>query len=64
MAELIAHRFAAEEVAVVTGGPDVAAAFSALPFDHLVFTGSTATGRKVMEAAAKNLGSGDAGIGR
>ena len=25
------------------------------PFDHLVFTGSTATGRKVMEAAAKNL---------
>ena len=55
MAELIVHRFAAEEVAVVTGGADAAAAFTALPFDHLVFTGSTATGRKVMEAAARNL---------
>lgn len=55
IARLIADRFAADEVAVVTGGPDVAEAFSALPFDHLVFTGSTATGRKVAEAAARNL---------
>ncbi len=55
MAELVAHVFAAEEVAVVTGGPEVAAEFTSLPFDHLVFTGSTATGRKVMEAAARNL---------
>ncbi len=54
-AELVDKVFAPEEVAVVTGGPDVAQAFSELPFDHLVFTGSTATGRKVMEAAAKNL---------
>ncbi|MGY5450758.1 coniferyl aldehyde dehydrogenase [Agarivorans sp. MS3-6] len=29
--------------------------FSALAFDHLVFTGSTNTGRKVMQAAAENL---------
>ncbi|WP_432464299.1 coniferyl aldehyde dehydrogenase [Agarivorans sp. QJM3NY_33] len=29
--------------------------FSALPFDHLIFTGSTQTGRKVMAAAAQNL---------
>ncbi|MGX7926133.1 coniferyl aldehyde dehydrogenase [Tsuneonella sp. HG094] len=55
MAELVAARFAEDECAVVTGGPEVAHAFSELPFDHLVFTGSTATGRKVMEAAAKNL---------
>ncbi len=55
IAELVAKHFAPEEVAVVTGGADVAAAFSALPFDHLVFTGSTATGRKVMQAAAANL---------
>lgn len=55
MAELVAERFTHEECAVVTGGPEVAHAFSELPFDHLVFTGSTATGRKVMEAAAKNL---------
>lgn len=33
----------------------MAAAFSALPFDHLLFTGSTAVGRKVMAAAAPNL---------
>ncbi|MEM6907958.1 MAG: coniferyl aldehyde dehydrogenase [Pseudomonadota bacterium] len=55
MAELTAEYFAEDEVAVVTGGPDVAAAFSSLAFDHLVFTGSTATGRIVMQAAAQNL---------
>ncbi|WP_379921267.1 coniferyl aldehyde dehydrogenase [Erythrobacter sp. R86502] len=55
MAELTAQYFQPEEVAVVTGSPDVAAAFSSLPFDHLVFTGSTATGRRVMQAAAENL---------
>ncbi len=54
-AELIAKYFAPEEVAVITGSPEVAQAFSGLPFDHLVFTGSTATGRKVMEAASRNL---------
>jgi len=55
MAELTEKYFAEEEVAVINGSPEVAAAFSELPFDHLVFTGSTATGRRVMEAAAKNL---------
>lgn len=47
--------FSRDEVIVVTGGPDVAAEFSELPFDHLIFTGSTAVGRKVAMAAAKNL---------
>lgn len=51
----IAETFAEDEVAVVTGGPDVATAFTAAPFDHLIFTGSTAVGRKVAEAAARNL---------
>jgi len=55
MAELTEKYFAEEEVAVINGSPEVAAAFSSLKFDHLVFTGSTATGRRVMEAAAKNL---------
>ena len=55
MAELVGEYFAPEEVAVITGGPEVAAAVSALPFDPLVFTGSTATGRRVMQAAASNL---------
>ena len=36
-----------------TGG--VGIEFSQLPFDHLIFTGSGQTGRKVMAAAAKNL---------
>ena len=51
----LATRFDADEVAVVTGGPETAAAFTQLPFDHLLFTGSTAVGRKVMAAAAQNL---------
>ena len=37
------------------GGPEVAAEFSRLPFDHLVFTGSTGIGRRVAAAAAENL---------
>ena len=55
LASLVGKYFAAEEVAVAIGGADVAKAFSALPFDHIVFTGSTETGRKVMQAAAENL---------
>ena len=53
--ELVEEYFTPDECAVFTGGPEVATAFSELPFDHLIFTGSTATGRKVMESAAKNL---------
>jgi coniferyl-aldehyde dehydrogenase len=55
LASLVAERFEPDHVAVVTGDADVARAFSALPFDHLVFTGSTAVGRAVMRAAADNL---------
>jgi coniferyl-aldehyde dehydrogenase len=53
--ELLAEVFPEDRVAVAIGGPEVGAAFSALPFDHLLFTGSTAVGRKVMAAAAPNL---------
>ena len=52
---LIGGAFRANEVAVITGGADVAAQFAALPFDHLLFTGSTGVGRKVMGAASQNL---------
>jgi coniferyl-aldehyde dehydrogenase len=55
LARLVAERFAPEQVAVVTGGVEMARAFSSLPFDHLLFTGSTAVGREVMRAAAENL---------
>ena len=53
--QAIAETFAEDEVTTVTGGPEVAAAFSSLPFDHLIFTGSTRTGRLVAQAAARNL---------
>ena len=53
--ELLAEVFPPDRVAVATGGAEIGAAFAGLPFDHLVFTGSTAVGRKVMAAAAPNL---------
>lgn len=40
---------------MVTGGPEVADLLTSLPFDHLVFTGSTTVGKLVMANAAKNL---------
>jgi len=43
------------EVAVFAGGPDIGAAFSKLPFDHLLFTGATSIAYHVMRAAAENL---------
>ncbi|MBA1157712.1 aldehyde dehydrogenase family protein [Microvirga mediterraneensis] len=53
--QVIGEVFDPTEVAVVQGGPDVAKAFSRLKLDHLFFTGSTAVGRQVMQAAAENL---------
>ncbi|MDE1466609.1 coniferyl aldehyde dehydrogenase [Aurantiacibacter sp. D1-12] len=55
IAELVAQYFSEDEVTVANGGVEVAQAFSSLPFDHLVFTGSTEVGRHVMRAAAENL---------
>ncbi len=52
---MLGEAFPETYVGVVMGDAAVAAAFVALPFDHIVFTGSTATGRKVMAAAAANL---------
>ncbi|HET7267524.1 MAG TPA: coniferyl aldehyde dehydrogenase [Oleiagrimonas sp.] len=54
-ADLAQHHFPDGEVSVVNGDADMARAFSALPFDHLLFTGSTTIGRQVMRAAAENL---------
>lgn len=53
--KMVRDNFAEDELAVVQGGPEVAEAFSRLPFDHLLFTGSTRVGRAVMRAAAENL---------
>lgn len=55
MARLFDLFFDDEELAVITGGPDVGAAFSGLAFDHLVFTGGTSIAYHVMRAASENL---------
>jgi acyl-CoA reductase-like NAD-dependent aldehyde dehydrogenase len=52
---LVAGAFDPAYVSVVNGGPEVARVFVSLPFDHLLFTGSTTVGRDVMRAAAGNL---------
>jgi coniferyl-aldehyde dehydrogenase len=44
--------FSKEQVTLVNGD---GATFSKLPFDHLIFTGSTSVGRSVMKAASENL---------
>ena len=53
--EVLGELFSEDHVAVVEGGPDIAQAFCALPFDHLFYTGSTQVGRLVAKAAADNL---------
>jgi coniferyl-aldehyde dehydrogenase len=55
LAGMLADTFPEEQVAVVTGDAAVGAAFASLPFDHLLFTGSTAVGRAVVRAASENL---------
>jgi coniferyl-aldehyde dehydrogenase len=55
LAQLLSEALPSDVVRVVTGGPELGVAFSRLPFDHLLFTGSSAVGRKIMAAAAENL---------
>jgi coniferyl-aldehyde dehydrogenase len=55
LAELIARDFDSDELTTVPGGAETGATFSALPFDHLVFTGSTQVAHHVMRAASGNL---------
>src|SRR6202162_3934462 len=53
--EVIAAKFDATEMLVTGIDDDIAKAFAALPFDHLIFTGSTRVGRLGAEAAGRNL---------
>ena len=55
MKTMLSGAFSEEEIAVVTGGPEIGEAFSHLAFDHLIFTGATSVARHVMRAAAENL---------
>ncbi|MFH1341579.1 MAG: coniferyl aldehyde dehydrogenase [Pseudomonadota bacterium] len=53
--EVIAAKFDASEMIVTGIEEDISRAFASLPFDHLIFTGSTRVGRLVAEAAGRNL---------
>ena len=55
LAQFLSGLFPEEQAAVVLGGAEIGSGFAGLPFDHLLFTGSTAVGRRVMQAAAPNL---------
>ncbi|EKS32742.1 coniferyl aldehyde dehydrogenase [Afipia clevelandensis] len=53
--ELIAEKFDDTELTVTGIDGDISERFAALPFDHLIFTGSTRVGRLVAETAGRNL---------
>jgi coniferyl-aldehyde dehydrogenase len=53
--ELISAKFDASEIVVTGIEEEIAKSFASLPFDHLIFTGSTRVGRLVAEAAGRNL---------
>lgn len=55
LADIVGRTLPPETAQVVQGGPEVARLLAALPLDALFFTGSTVTGRRVLEAAAPNL---------
>ena len=55
MQQIVAEYFAEDLAYVAAGGLDLARAFSALPLDHLLYTGSSNVGKQIMAAAAQNL---------
>ena len=55
IADLIKQSFELEYIAVVEGGIEVSQAVLEEKFDHIFFTGSTAIGKLVMQAAAQHL---------
>lgn len=55
MQTMFAEAYDPDEASVVTGGPEVGAAFTAMAFDHIFFTGSGSVAKHIMRAAAENL---------
>ena len=55
LARLADEHFSPDELSIITGDAEMGKAFVSMPFDHLLFTGSTAVGRQVAMAAAANL---------
>ena len=53
--KLVKEFFNDDEVVVINGGPQTSQSFSGLPFDHLLFTGSTNVAKKVAYEASANL---------
>ncbi len=53
--KMLSTIFSEDTVACIEGEANIAAEFSSLSFEHLIFTGSTTVGRHVMRAAADNL---------
>ena len=55
LVEMIHEAYDEKEVAIFNGGAEVGQAFSALPFDHMIFTGATSIARHILAAASRNL---------
>ncbi len=55
LVEMIQEAYDDKEVAIFNGGAEVGQAFSALPFDHMIFTGATSIARHILAAASRNL---------
>jgi coniferyl-aldehyde dehydrogenase len=53
--EMVEKSFDPALVYVAVGGLELSRAFSELPWDHLLYTGSPNVGRQIMQAAARNL---------
>jgi aldehyde dehydrogenase (NAD+) len=53
--QVVARAGLNEEIAVITGGPEVAESLLRLPFDHICYVGNNRIGRLIMEAAAKHF---------
>ncbi len=55
LTEIVTAAMPPDEFAVVEGGPEVAQALLALPFNHIYYTGGQRVGRIVMRAAAEHF---------
>lgn len=55
IADLVREALPADRACVLCGGADVSISLCKLPFDHILFTGSTNVGVEVMKNAAENL---------
>lgn len=63
LARLLPEYLDPEAVRVIEGDAKTAEALVTQPFDHILFTGSTAVGRKVMQAAGRTLTPVTLGLG-